>query len=339
MRTCLFPISVARRTVLRLAGQAIVVAAAAAISTAALAQSTWPQRPIRLVVGFPAGGQSDIMGRMVADALAKELGQPVVVENKGGASGLIAAEHVKRQSSDGYTLMLTSESLQSRAVAVFKKLPYDPIADFEPIGKFGKQRTLMVVHPASKFNSVKEVLAFAKANPGRLFYSSTYSTSSQFGGALFGLLNGIEMTPVSYMGGAKPITDLLGGQVDVGFLVESTVAEHVKAGKLKLLASASAERSSIFPDSPTLKEAGAAPMDVSPWFGIVAPAKTPRPIVDRISAALHRAIKSKDLQQRLDGIGAVPIIGSTPQAFGNDLKNEVAYWRKFVRDSNFPLLD
>lgn len=339
MRTCLSSISAGRRNVLKISGQVVLAMAAAASCAGALAQSAWPQRPIRLVVGFPAGGQSDIMGRMVADALSKELGQPVVVENKGGASGLIAAEYVNRQSSDGYTLMLTSESLQSRSAAVFKKLPYDPIADFEPIGKFGKQRTLMVVHPTSKFNNVKDFIAFAKANPGKLFYSSTYSTSSQFGGALFGLLNGIEMTPVNYMGGAKPITDLLGAQVDVGFLVESTVAEHIKAGKLKLLASASAERSSIFPNSPTLKEAGGAPMDISPWFGIVAPAKTPRAIVDRISTALLRAIKSKDLQQRLDGIGAVPIIGSTPQAFGNDLKSEIAYWRKFVKDSNFPLMD
>lgn len=299
----------------------------------------WPDRPIRLVVGFPAGGQSDIMARVIGESLSREIGQPVVIDNKGGASGLIAAEHVAKQKPDGYTIMLTSESLQSRAAAVFKKLPYDPVADFDPIGKFAKQRTLMVVHPSSTANSVQDFIKYAKANPGKLNYGATYSTSSQFGGALFSLLNGLDMVAVNYPGGAKPITDLLGGVVDVGFFVESTVAQHIKAGKLKLLASASIDRSALFADVPTIKEAGGAPMDISPWFGLVAPAKTPKPIVQKLADAMQRSLQSPELKQRLDTIGAVPIAGSTPEAFAKDLQTEIAYWKKFVKDSNFPLLD
>lgn len=318
--------------------KALAMLASLAVCCTAASQD-YPTKPVRLVVGFPAGGQSDIIGRLVAESLSQQLHQAVIVENKGGASGIVAAEYVARQPGDGYTILLTSESLQSRAAAVFKKLPYDPLNDFRPIGKFAKQKVLMVVNSSSKFKSVKEFLAYAQENPGKLNYGATYSTSSQFGAALFDQLNKIEMVGIYYPGGAKPMTDLLGNVVDVGFFVESTVSSFVQAGSMRALAVASNERSSLFPSVPTLREAGAAPMEVSPWFGLVVPAKTPDRIVSTLSAALSKAVDSPVMRGRMNVIGASAIQGSTPEKFGTELREEVTYWKKFVADTKFPLLD
>lgn len=318
--------------------KALALFASLAVCCTAASQD-YPTKPIRLVVGFPAGGQSDIIGRLVAESLSQQLHQAVIVENKGGASGIIAADYVARQPGDGYTILLTSESLQSRAAAVFKRLPYDPINDFRPIGKFAKQKVLMVVNSSSKFKSVKEFLAYARENPAKLNYGATYSTSSQFGAALFNQLNKIEMVGIYYPGGAKPMTDLLGNVVDVGFFVESTVSSFVQAGSMRALAVASNERSSLFPSVPTLREAGAAPMEVSPWFGLVVPAKTPDKIVSALSDALSKAVDSPVMRGRMNVIGASAIRGSTPEKFGTELREEVTYWKKFVADTKFPLLD
>jgi tripartite-type tricarboxylate transporter receptor subunit TctC len=315
------------------------IASIALLSPASAQAETWPERPVRLVVGFPAGGQSDIMARVIAESLSGQLGKPVIVDNKSGASGIIAAEHVARSKPDGYTMLLTSESLQSRAAAVYKKLPYDPLGDFAPVAKFAKQRTLLVVNSASPHNTVRDLITHAKANPGKLNYAATYSTSSQFGGALFSLLNKVDLVAVGYPGGAKPITDLLGGVVDVGFFVESTVAEHIKAGKMKVLASASVDRSTIFPNAPTVAEAGGAAMDVSPWFGLAYPANTPQAIVEKTAQAVHNSLKTPELRKRFETIGAFAIEGSTPANFSADLQKETVYWKNFVKQSNFPLID
>lgn len=318
---------------------AAFAATAVTSMTASMAAEAWPTRPVRLVVGFPPGGPTDIVARIVGQSLSKELGQPVIIENRGGAGGTVAAAYVAKQKPDGDTLMLTAESVQTRAAAVFRKLPYDPVADFEPIGKFAKQRVLMVVNPTLAAKDVKEFVAYAKAHPGELNYSATYSASSHFGGALFGVLNGVDLTLVNYPGGGQPITDLIAGVVQVGFFTESTVAQQVQAGKLRALAIAADERSALFPQLPTLQQAGAARMDISPWFGLVAPAKTPPEIIAKASAALTRAIASEDFEKRLAPIGAVAIKGSTPASFAADIKKEIDYWKKFVKDSNFPIVD
>ena len=308
-------------------------------SSSALAQDAYPNQPIHLVVGFPPGGQSDIMTRLIGDALAKQLNVAVVVENKGGASGIIGAEYVAHQKPDGYTLMVTSEAVQSRAAAVFKKLPYDPAADFTMIGQVAKQKTLVVVNATSKFLTLKDFLAYARANPGKINYASTFATTSQFAGALFGLLNHVDMVAVNYPGGAKLITDLMGDVVDVGFFVESTVVPYVQAGSLRALAVVSDEHSDLFPQIPTIKEAGGAPMDVSPWFGVVGPANMPPAAVAKISQALARMSTDPDFKQRLHVVGATPMQGSTPAAFTAEIKAEIIYWKKFVADSQFPLMD
>jgi tripartite-type tricarboxylate transporter receptor subunit TctC len=329
----------ARGAALWISASLAAVMALALGSTPALAQDAYPNQPIHLVVGFPPGGQSDIMTRLIGDALGKQLNVAVVVENKGGASGIIGAEYVAHQKPDGYTLMVTSEAVQSRAAAVFKKLPYDPAADFTMIGQVAKQKTLLVVNASSKFTTLKEFLAYAKANPGKINYASTFATTSQFAGALFGLLNHVDMVAVNYPGGAKLITDLMGDVVDVGFFVESTVVPYVQAGSLRALAVVSDEHSDLFPQIPTMKEAGGAPMDVSPWFGVVGPANMPPAVVAKISGALEKMSKDADFKQRLHVIGATAIEGSTPAAFTAETETEIVYWKKFVADTQFPLMD
>ena len=318
---------------------ATIVATCALLPCVSLAQDYPTKQPIQLVVGFPPGGPTDIVGRVIGEALSKQLNQSVVVVNKGGAGGTVAAGFVAKQKPDGYTLMLDVESVKTRAPAIFKSLPFDPIKDFSPIAKMAKQRVLVVVNPSLPVNSVKELIAYAKANPEKVNFSGTYAASSHIGGALFNLLNGVNMTMVSYPGGAQPITDLIGGVVQVGFFTESTVAQHVKAGKLKALAIAANERSSQFPQLPTLKEAGAAAMDISPWFALTAPAGTPQPIIDRLHAAAKAITEDKAFSERLVTIGAVPIIGSTPDSYTKESIADIAYWKKFVVDAKFPMAE
>jgi tripartite-type tricarboxylate transporter receptor subunit TctC len=310
-----------------------------AIAPVATFAQDYPSKPIQLVVGFPAGGPTDIVGRVIADQLGKHLNQSVVVINKGGAGGTVGAAYVAQQKPDGYTLMLDVESVKTRAPAIYKKLQYDPIKDFAPIAKMAKQRVMVVVHPSLPVNNVRELIAHAKANPDKLNYSGTYSASSHVGGALFALLNGVNMTMVNYPGGAQPITDLIGGVVQVGFFTESTVAQHVKAGKLKALAIAANERSTQFPQLPTMKEAGAAAMDISPWFALTAPAGTPQPVIDRLHAAAKKITEDPAFAEKLATIGAVPILGSTPDAYTKESIADIAYWKKFVVDAKFPLAE
>ncbi|MGT2512187.1 Bug family tripartite tricarboxylate transporter substrate binding protein [Cupriavidus basilensis] len=315
----------------------IAIAAVAMTSLSAVASESWPSRPIRLVVGYPAGGPTDIIARLAGQELSKELGQPVVVENKGGGNGLIAAKHVTTQKPDGYTLMLSTDSVQTRAPALYRSLNYDPVADFTPIAKFAKQGVMMVVNPSVPAQNVREFIAYAKQNPGKLNYGATYGASSHFGGALFDVLNGVDMAAINYPGGNQPITDLVGGVVQVGFFTESTVAQFIKAGKLKALAAAGSERSRLFPQIPTLQEAGAAKMDVAPWFGIVAPAKTPPEIVEKLAVAVSKFANGQAFSDALTPLGAMPIKGSTPAKFSEEIKSDVVYWRKFVVDNKFPV--
>lgn len=313
------------------------------ITCAALVSHTtaqeFPSRPVQLIVGFPPGGPTDIVARVIGEALSQQLHQTVLVMNKGGAGGTIAASYVAKQKPDGYTLMLDVESVKTRAPAIYKSLPYDPIKDFSPIAKMARQRVLLVANPTVPVNSVKDLIALAKSQPNKLNYSGTHAASAHIGGALFCLQNKVEMTFVSYPGGSQPITDLIGGVVQVGFFTESTVAQHIKVGKLKALAIAANERSPVFPDLPTLSEAGAVAMDVSPWFGVTAPAGTPGIVIDRLAAALRAIAVDKTFEQRLASIGATPIRGSTPETYTKDSIADIEYWKKFVVEAKFPLAE
>lgn len=312
----------------------LLVAASIALSPAsfAVAADAYPTKPIKLVVGFPPGGPTDIIGRVIGQNLARELGQPVVIENNGGAGGAIGANNVSKAKPDGYTLLVSVESAQTRGLALNPSLPYDQLKDFTFIRKFAKQPGLVVVNPSMPVSNVKELIAYLKAHPGEVNTGGTFATSSHIGSTLFDMLNGTKMTFINYPGGAQPITDTIGGTLQVGFFTEATIASHVKAGKLKALAVVAPTRSLAFPDLPTIEEAGGKPMENSPWFGIAGPAGMPPDVVKTIGSALDRVVASKDFLTQLESMGAVPILDSSSEKFTREVGEEIVFWNKWAKD-------
>jgi len=302
------------------------------VSGPSIATDAYPSKPIKLIVGFPPGGPTDIVGRVIGQQLSKELGQPVVVENNGGAGGLIGASNVAKAKPDGYTLLVSVESSNTRALALNPSVPYDQEKSFTYIRKVAKQRNLVVVNPKLPISSISELITYLKAHPGEVNFAGTYGATSHIGGTLFDMANGTKMTFINYSGGAQPITDTIAGVVQVGFFTEATVAQHIKAGTLKALAIASGERSPAFPDLPTVEQGGGKPLDVSPWFGIAGPAKLPPEIVAKIGAVLDKAADNKEFLTRLDTLGAVPIHGSTSESYSHDVGQEIAFWNKWAKD-------
>ena len=304
----------------------------------ASAQESYPSKPIRLIVGFPPGGPTDIIARVIAQDLGKELNESVIVENRGGAGGIIGANVVAKAKPDGYTLLLAVESSQTRGLALNpSSLPYDQNKDFTYIRLVAKQRNLIVVNPSVPVNSVKDLIAYAKAHPGKLNSGGTFGATSHIGGTLFDALNGTEMTFVNYAGGAQPITDLIAGTVQVGFFTEATVAQHIRAGKIKALAVAAPERSPAFASLPTVEESGGKRMDLSPWFGVAGPAGMPAPNVKKIAAALDKVVVHPTFLGQLETLGAVPIQNSTPEQYGKQVAQEVVFWNKWATTLKTPL--
>ncbi|BEP38548.1 tripartite tricarboxylate transporter substrate binding protein BugE (plasmid) [Variovorax sp. V59] len=316
----------------------LVAAGLACMTVApALADEAYPSQPIKLVVGFPPGGPTDIVARVIAQSLGKELKASVIVDNRGGAGGIIGAEAVAKAKPDGYTLLVAVESSQTRGQALNPTLPYDQIKDFTYIRNVAKQRNLIVVNPGVSINSIKELIAYAKANPGKLNSGGTFGATSHIGGTLFDALNGTELTFVNYKGGAQPISDLIAGVVQVGFFTEATVAQHVRAGKIKALAVAAPERSPAFPDLPTAEEAGGKPMDLSPWFGIAAPAGMPSAVTKKIAAALDKVVTSPEFLSQLETLGAVPVKNSSPEAYSKQVAREIDFWNNWAKTLKTPL--
>jgi tripartite-type tricarboxylate transporter receptor subunit TctC len=303
-----------------------------------LAADDYPSRPIKLVVGFPAGGPTDIIGRVIGQQLAQELGRPVIIENNGGAGGTIGADNVARAAPDGYTLLVAVEAANVRALTLNPSVPYDPEKGFTYIRKVAKQRNLVVVNPNVPVSNIAELVAYLKARPGEVNFGGTFGATSQIGGALFDRANGTKMTFISYSGGAQPITDTLSGILQVGFFTEATVAQHVKAGTLKAIAVASSERSPAFPDLPTVEQAGGKPLDISPWFGIAGPANLPPELVAKIGSALDKSADDKEFQAKIATLGAVAIRGSSAESFSRDIGLEIAAWNKLVKDTGTALL-
>jgi tripartite-type tricarboxylate transporter receptor subunit TctC len=316
-------------------GAGLLVAALSCVMAAgaARAEEEYPTRPIRLVVGFPPGGPTDVIGRVIGQNLSKQLGKAVVIENTGGAGGVIAATNVAKAAPDGYTLLVSVESSQTRAKALYPKVAYDQVESFTFLRKIAKQRSLVLVNPDLKIASVPELIAFAKSNPGTLNFGGTLATTSHIGGTVFNKLNDTRMTFVSYAGGNQPMTDLMTGTLQVGFFTEATVAELVKAGKLRPLAVVANERSPAFPELPTMEEAGARPMDVSPWFGIVGPAGMPAAVTTRLLSAIDAMLANPDFTAQIAFLGAEPIRNSTPQSFRAEVGNEIEYWTEWAKDN------
>jgi tripartite-type tricarboxylate transporter receptor subunit TctC len=315
----------------------IVATVCAMMASAAASGQDYPTKPVHLVVGFPPGGPTDIVGRLIAEELAKQLNQTVLVENRGGVGGVIAAGLVAKSKPDGYTLLVSVESSQTRGLALNPTLSYDQEKDFTFIRKLAKQRNLVLVHPSLPIKSVAELIAYDTAHPGVLNCSGTFGTSSHIGCTLFNTLAGINLTFVNYSGGAAPISDLIAGTVQVGFFTEATVAQQVSTGALRPLAIATSERSPAFPGLPTVEETIGKRLDISPWFGVVGPAGLPPDVVKTLGDALDRVATSKEFLARLETIGAVPIQGSTAESYRKDVRQEIVFWNEWAKNIKAPL--
>lgn len=311
---------------------AAAFAAIVGICSGAAAQ-TYPSKSVTLVVPFPAGSTTDLVGRILAGKLAESLGQQVIVENRGGAGGAIGTEGVARAAPDGYTLLMGTIGTHAINVSVYPKLPYDPLADFTPIIQFGTAPNVLVVHPSLPVKSVSELIAYAKSKPGQLNYgSSGNGTSNHLSGALFSAREGLQTTHVPYRGGAQAITDLLRGEMSFMFYHYLPLLAHIQEGKLRAIAVTSANRISALPDVPTMSQAGISDFEVSAWFGVYAPAKTPQAIVQRLNTDIARIISSPAVKESLIGQGIDPVYG-TPEDLVALMKAEIARWAKAVEIS------
>jgi tripartite-type tricarboxylate transporter receptor subunit TctC len=302
-----------------------------AVSASALSQD-YPTRPIRIVVPFPPGAGTDIVGRAVAQSLSEAWKQSMVVDNRPGAGGTIAGEMVARGNADGYTLLLGNVSTLAIAKALNPRLAYDPLRDFAPITLITTSENVLVIHPSIPATSVKDLIGYAKANPRKLNYgSSGNGTTSHLGGAMFAHATGIEMTHVPYKGSAPMLTDLLGGQLQLAFSSVPTALPHIRSGRLRALAVTRPQRSATLPELPTVEEAaGLKGFEISLWQGIVAPAAVPRAIVEKLSRQIAESLREPGLKGRLTAQG-LDAVGNTPEQFSAYMRAEIAKWTQVVK--------
>ena len=317
-----------RRAALHLAALALACAAPVAQAQA------WPTKPVSLVVPFPAGGTTDVLARALAERLSPAIGQPVIVENKPGAGATIGADAVAKAKPDGHTLLIGAVH-HTIASSVYKKLPYDFQKGFEPVTVIAMVPNVLVVNAArTPAKTVNELVAAIKARPDDASYGSNGNgTAQHMIGTLFQQQTGARLQHIPYKGSGPLATDLLGGQILMSFDTITPVLPHIKAGKLRPLAVTTARRSPALPDVPTLQEAGLKDFDIGTWFGVLAPAGTPRPVLDRLSAEATRIIRSPDFQKRMDDIGAQPV-GNTPAEMAAQIKAETAKFGALVKAGN-----
>ena len=311
---------------------ACVLLVACAIAPPVLAQS-YPVKPIRLVVPFPAGGPTDIVARPLAQFLGDQLKQQVIVDNRGGAGGSIGAENVAKSPADGYTLLMATVGTHAINASLYRNLPYDPVKDFTPIALVAAAPVALVAHPSVPVASVAELLARAKAQPGAIsFGTAGNGTPGHLTGEMFRAATGADLKHVPYKGSAPAITDLLGGQIQLMFDPLQSVLPHVQGGKLKLLAVSSASRSAAVPDVPTLAEAGLKDFEATAWWGVFAPANLPPAIAAQLNSEIDRVVHSEAFRERLVPRG-VQVIGGSREEFARFQQRELAKWGKAVRDS------
>jgi tripartite-type tricarboxylate transporter receptor subunit TctC len=317
-----------RRQFLHLAAGA---AGLPALSRIAWAQ-TYPSRPVRIIVGFTAGGVNDTLARLIGQWLSERLGQPFIIENRPGAGGNVGTEAVVRSPADGYTLLLVQTPNAINAT-LYDKLNYNFIRDIAPVSSISLEPEVVVVNPSVPAKTVPEFIAYAKANPSQLnFASAGNGVAGHLAGELFKMMTGISMVHVPYRGGAPAVTDLLGGQVQVMFLVISASIEHIKAGKLRPLAVTSAARSEALPDVPTVGEFVPG-YESSVWFGVGAPKNTPAEIVDKLNKEINTGLADPAIKARLDRLGITVFAGS-PAGFGKFIAEETEKWGKVIRTAN-----
>ncbi len=315
--------------------KALLVAGALLAGSLPAWAQPYPNRPLRIVVPFPPGGGTDIGTRIVAQKLQEAWGQAVIVENKPGAAGIVGTELTAKSAPDGYTFMMGNIGTHAINVSLYKKLAYDPVKDFAPVSMVADLPLLLLVHPSVPANSVKELIALAKSQPGKLNFSSSGAGGSMHVAAeLFKSMTGVDMVHIPYKGGAPAVADLLSGQVALSFSTVLETIQHVKAGKVRALAVTNDHRSIALPDLPTIAEAGLPGYQSISWLALFAPAGTPKEIVNKVSAESVRILKLPDVKERLLAQGAEPI-GSTPEQLAAILAADIAKYAKVIRESGY----
>src|SRR5215510_1785161 len=309
----------------------LAIAALALASSGMASAQTFPSKPIRVIIPFVAGGSSDIVGRAIGSKFQEILGQPAVVENKPGANGAIAAEFVAKSDPDGYTILVGSIGVFSINAALFKDLRYNPVRDFAPITLAVTTPNVLITKPALAANSMKELVDFAKKNPGKLSYcSSGTGSSDHLTAELLNQIAGISTVHVPYKGGAACQTDIMGGQVDISFQNLGAVTNYIRGNRMKALAVTAKARNPQLPNVPTTGEGGYPDLVVTSWQAAAAPVKTPREVVARLNDAVVKALRSPDVRERMNQIG-FDVVASTPEEFGRFMNEEVERWTKVVQ--------
>lgn len=316
----------------RRAAMGAIALAAATLSLGAAAQA-YPTKPITIVVPFSAGGTTDILARLVGQYLTTELGQPVVVDNKAGAGGNIGGALAAKAPADGYTLFMGTVGTHAINAALYKKMPFDHVKDFAPLSRVANVPNLLVAHPSQPFKTVPEMIAYAKANPGKInFGSPGNGASPHLSGELFKSMAKVDLTHIPYKGSAPAVSDLLGNQIAIMFDNMPSVIPHVRSGKLRAIAISTAKRSPELPDVPTIAEAGVPGYEAVSWFGLFAPAATPKPVLDKLSAALSKVLANPEVQKKISAQGG-ETVNETPAQFAAFIRSETTKWGKVVKES------
>ncbi len=311
----------------------LAAAATLAVAGGAAAQGAFPSKPINIIVPFSAGGTTDILARIVGQYLGEELGQPVIIDNRPGAGGNIGGMAASRSPADGYTLFMGTVGTHAINQSLYSKMPFDPIKDFAPLSRVATVPNLLVANPAQPFKNVKELIAYAKANPGKVNFGSSGSGSSvHLSGELFKSMTKVDMVHVPYKGSAPAMTDLLGNQISVMFDNMPSAIQHVRSGKLRPIAVTTAKRSRELPDVPTIAEAGVPGYEATSWFGLWAPVKTPADVQQKLHAALVKVLKNPAVIKKIEDQGGDVVIDTQAQ-FDAYIKSEAAKWGKVVKES------
>ena len=313
---------------------AVVLLLSALVPIAASAQA-YPDKPIRILVGFSPGGFTDVLGRLIAQRLQERLGQPVLVENKPGAAGTIAADQVAKSKPDGYTLLMGHSNSNSIAPALYPKLTYDVIKDFTPIVHVASTPFMLTVHPSVPATDVKSFVEHAKKAPLR-FASSGQGSGQHLAAEQFMMLTGTKMTHIPYKGSGQAITDLLSGQVELNFESPPNTLQHIKAGKLKTLGITSAKRSSLLPDVPTIAEQGIPGYEIIQWFGVFGPPGLPKPIADKLNTEINAIMKTPEFAEKIASQGG-DVYGGSPDVFAVYIRTDTVKWDQLVKGANIKL--
>ncbi len=298
------------------------------------AHGQYPSRPVRFIVPFPAGGTADVVGRIVGAHLTQALGQTVIIDNRPGADGVIAAEITIKAQPDGYTIFMGTNSPMSAVPSFRKKPPYDPITRFTPIASLGRPVFFLYVHPSVPARSVEELVQYARANPGKIAYG-TGNTTAIVATAQLKLLAGLDITHVPYKGDAPTTADLIAGRLQMAFMATVPGYQQAREGRLRIVATLLSQRSALAPDAPTMTEVGFSGVSVFPWIAVFGPANMPPPLVQRLSREINTIVGRADISEQLNKLGFVPV-GSSPAELGELVRTQLDAWRRAVREAGIP---